>query len=51
MFCSLRNLCHGANPWWREYPTFRFEMIDDILHDLAKLTIESDRIVTVYPGN
>ena len=26
-------------------------MIYDILHDLAKLTIESDRIVTMYSGN
>jgi len=47
----LRNLAHGANPWRREYPTLCFEMIYDILDDLAKLTIEGDRIVTMYSGD
>jgi hypothetical protein len=47
----LRNLAHGANPWRREYPTLRFEMIYDILYDLAKFTIESDRTVAMYSGD
>lgn len=51
MLGNLRNLAHGANPWRREYPTLRFEMIYNILHDLAKLAIESDRIVTMYTSD
>lgn len=51
MLRYLRNLAHGANPWRREYPTLRFEMIYDILHDVAKFTIESDGIITMYAGN
>jgi hypothetical protein len=46
-FCDLRNPTHGANPWRRECVTLLFEMFYDILHDLAKLTIESDGIVTM----
>jgi len=50
-FSDLRNLAHGANPWRRECPTLGVEMFYDILHDVAKLTIESDGIVTMYTGN
>jgi hypothetical protein len=50
-FGDLHNLAHGANPWRREYPTLRFEVFYDILHDVAKLAIESDGIVTMYTGN
>jgi transposase-like protein len=47
----LSHLAVGANLWRQEYPTLRFEMINDILHDLAKLTIESHRIVAIYSSN
>ena len=50
MLGYLRNLTHGANPWRRERATLSFEVIYDILNDLAEFTVEEDGIVTVYPG-
>lgn len=50
MLGYLRNLTHGANPCRWERATFSFEVVYDILNDLAEFTVEEDRVVTVYPG-
>ena len=50
MLGYLRNLTHGANPWRWQRATVSFEVIYDILNNLAKFTVEEDRVVTVYPS-
>ena len=47
----LRYFSHRANVWQREHPSLRFEMIYDILNNLAKLTIKGDRIITMYASD
>ncbi|MCF7979162.1 MAG: hypothetical protein K9L82_14320 [Chromatiaceae bacterium] len=47
----LGNLAHRADLWHWEYAILCFEMIHDILHDLAKLSIERDWVVTMYSGD
>ena len=45
-----RGLTHGANPRRWERATFSFEVIYDILNNLAEFTVEENRVGTVYPG-